>query len=939
LSDKPHSNCVSCGLKDGTFVPSEIPKYIDPGKKTIWIVGEAPGAEEEKRGKPFVGRSGRLLRSVLREFGILKDCNVVITNACLCRPENNRTPKASEIRACRWHLEVLKEKLPPALILACGATAAKALGIRCSIERDRGTTFETEFGTVLVTYHPAAVLRDESQRLLTLFRNDVRKFRTLINERVDDDKEPSILIPKTTDEIRSSLKELFSLAESERYYVSFDVETLPIPWDTESVAEQIREFGLDMYNPYSGLCTIAFAAGDKVIAIPYRLKEKLEFMLNRQVSLQKELFGKVLSDQEYKLLMSLLRKTPETLTQQSANRTYRQLFDILPELKDYALLGSSDKLWDKLERLKKEVLLSYSTLQLVEEELSKYKAEFDVDEKAVSELLVDFALNPNIWKIAHNAKFEYKVFWHEFGVELRGLKIDTMLLAYLLDENMKGFYNLESLVSMYMPSWERYKMKYLSKSLLEYNAMDAYLTLKLAKRLVDELKSRPAWESKRLVQANKFLLEEATPLLAKVEYRGFYCDTDILDYIDSKSEEIQEEVLDLIESLVGTRDVNKKAFKTLFYSLYEGEPITTEKGELSLSRSAIQTVYSTTENPDLKKLSAYLLTYKKFDKIRNTYVVNYKKLINPYSGRIHPNFNLTGTATGRLSSSNPNFQNIPRDPVVICPECKVIPVGDEPVCPICGTMSLEKVFHLKSVVSAPEGYIIVAADYSQMEVRVLAEFTQDPNLMKVIEDGIDLHSYMASKIYGIPYEEIRAKKDTDEYIAKLRQNAKSATFGVIYGQTPQGLAESKGIPLEEAERIINTFYEEFPKVKSWIATVHSHVREYKRYYTPLGRFRRFVEVNSKALRESQNFPIQSYASDITLAAACEIQRKLERIGGHVIGLVHDSIEAEVPEDRVEEACEIFRYCMIDYVREKFNLKVPIKIDIEVGRNWGETEEV
>jgi len=888
-----HLNCQNCGLHGQPFVPSDVPKSVDPKKPTVWIVGEAPGAVEAEKGRPFVGRSGKLLRSVLSQEGFWRNFNVVITNACLCRPENNRTPRASEIDACSWHLEELYKRFPPKAILACGSVAAKALGIRCSVHRDRGRAFDTPYGTAVVTYHPAFILRSERgyQDFLARFKRDVRKLKTLALNGKSESGIPEILLPKSDAELDDVLNELFSKAQKEERYVAFDIETLPISWDFEET-KFLASFGVDPYNPYSDVCTIGLSGAGITLSFPVFLKSTIERTLRIQEELYKARYGHVLSQEEYRKA----RLKPE---------------------------------------FSKDALFPPVVLEMLRRELDKY-ADVSISEERAKEWLLKFAESP-LLKVAHNAKFELKFFLHRLGAKVRGVKIDTMLLAYLLEEKMQGFYSLDALVAQYLPAFEGYKKAFLAEDLLRYNAMDAYVTLLLARSLVEELHARPKWEQQKLKRAAPFLIEEATPFLAEVELHGFYCDVEKLEEIDRLCAQLQERALQEVERVLGTREITKKNFKLRFYERYDHEPIYTEKGELSLSSSAIQEVYEKTKNPDLKRVAAYVITYRKAEKIRSAYVKAYKKLLNPWSGRIHPSFHLTGTATGRLSSSSPNFQQIPRSPVKVCPECMAVPVGDDPKCPVCGNADLKKLFHLKSVVAAPEGRKIVAADYSQMEVRILAEMANDSNLRRVIEEGIDLHSYMASKIYGLPYEEIRAKKDTDERIATMRQNAKSATFGVIYGQTPQGLAQSKGIPLEEAEHIINTFYKEFPSVRSWIGGVHEFVRAAKAFYTPVGRVRRFEELNSKAFRDAQNFPIQSYASDVTLAAAIRLNELLREVGGFVVGLVHDSIEAEVPADKVEEAACLFKKAMINYVTERFRLTVPLKIDLEVGDNWGETQ--
>jgi len=942
---KPHANCNVCGLKDCIFVPSQLPKKIDSSKKILWIVGEAPGETEAERGVPFVGKSGRLLREVLDYYRFYDHFNVVITNACLCRPPNNRTPKVEEIRACEWHLKKLYEVLKPDFIIACGRSAAIALGLsKISVTKDRGKVFETPYGPTLVTFHPSAILRKGSGvATVSIFKKDFLKALKYATGQEFYVGEFQIVIPKTTKEILELFRKMEDLAINQKKFVAFDVETLPIPWDDPLVQKTLGNLGLDPYNPYSGIQTIAFAVSNLAFAFPVDLKKKLEFLIEDQTKKYQEIFGTILPDDAFQRLLSLKNKLEDYDEEELPNlRHYKSLAVYVPALRDYLARPGEEtfkKLLRWIESVSREVLFPPEVLRRARQMLENY--DFDVDEKVVKQKLKEFATNEKILKVAHNAKFEFKFFLHELGVEIKGLTIDTMLLAYLLDESMKGYYNLSSLVSMYLPQYEGYKEKHLKEDLLTYNAMDAALTLQLARAIVNELQSKAnPIERANVPKALEFLVKEATPFLAKVELNGFYLDFDKVLEFKKRVENLRQELLNKIEQICGTKEITKKSFKVLFYNLYEHEPIRTEKGELSLNSEAIRTVYATTQNENLKRLCAYLITVNKLNKLDSAYFDNYVKLVNRWSGRIHPNFNLTGTETGRLSSSNPNFQQIPRDSIKICPSCKVMPLSPDDVkCPICGSMEFEEFLNVKEVVAAPPGRMIIAADYSQMEVRVLAEFSKDPSLMKALKENLDMHSYSASKIFGIPYEEIVAKKDTDERIATLRQQAKAVTFGLIYGQTAQGLAERFGISVEEAEKIIQAFYAEFQGVEAWIRSVHNFVKTYHVYYTPIGRVRRFHVLDAAAFREAQNFPIQSFASDVTLVAAIEIQKRLEPLGGFVIGLVHDSIEAEVPEDKVVEAAKIFKEVMEDYVVKRFNLQVPIVAEIEVGKNWGETESL
>jgi len=902
-----------CSLFGQPFVPPEVPKYFSKHKPTLWIVGEAPGEWEAEQGRPFVGRSGQLLRRVLTETGLTREVNLVITNACLCRPPDNRTPKTSEIEVCSWNLKELHKKYPPDLIIAAGKTAARALGLKdISVHRDRGKVFDSPFGKVMVVLHPAFILRQKVNNYYSEYKAHFAKARQLLfggRRKVPHE----LVIPQTREELRELWGRMLDAA-AQKKSIAFDYETFPLEWETH---KELQAFGLNLYHPYTDICTVAFSWNDPkegkdiAFAVPVKAVESLEI---------------ILQDQRKKY--SELGLNPEKFT----DAEFQQL---IREAKKIQKGENPRKLHfprNLLERVDITELLPPSALKTAEVELEKYRNLPKLSYTA----LKGFLESEKIAKIAHNIVFERKVSKHFLGADIRNVVIDTQLLAYLLDESRAGAgglgYGLQTLVNIYLPEFEEYKKKFLQDDLLTYNAMDALVTLKLARTLVATLDARPVFEQTRVPKALKFLLE-ATELIADMELHGVHLATDKLEEFRRNVDETMVKVLDNIEALVGTREVTRKQFKVLFYNLYEHEPLRTDKGELKLSSDAIKTVYKTTENEKLKKLCVYLLTYKKLEKIKAAYLDKYPELLNKYSGKIHPSFHLTGTATGRLSSSNPNFQQVPKGAIKVCPTCAAMPIGDEEICPICGNTELKEIARLKSLVRGAEGNKIVAIDYSQMEVCVLADQSGDPGLIKAIEEGLDLHSYTASKIFGIPYEEIKAKKDTDPVLKKKRQAAKSVTFGILYGQTPQGLADKLGISVEEAEQIIESFYQQFPKVREWVERIHQTLKKYRAVWTPVGRIRRFSILNSEAFRQAQNFPIQSFASDITLSGAVEVNKQIKKLGAKVIGLVHDSIVCEVPEDKVDEVLKILEKYTIDYPKDRWNISVPLRIDVDVDETW------
>ncbi len=532
--------------------------------------------------------------------------------------------------------------------------------------------------------------------------------------------------------------------------------------------------------------------------------------------------------------------------------------------------------------------------------------------------------------VAHNSVFEYKCILKHFNVRPR-VKYDTQILAYLANETLQGFYSLESLVNIFLQQTE-YKSK--KSNLLEYNAYDALYTLKILHILIDRIKNTV--EYIHIKKAHNFIIERIVPLLAEVELNGFGID---MDYIDQTRKEVLRHINALekaIESVLRCSNPNSIEFRHALNAFLLANGIKLPSTKLSktklislpsVSSESLTQILNTTTNQEVKRLVLFKISYTKLSKIMNTYLDKYPEFINPVTQRIHTHYNITSTKSGRICSNKPNFQQIPARGVKVCPKCSIV-TDDQ--CPICSSTTIDLV-NLKGALKPENGYVIVGVDYSQMEVRVLAHLSEDENLIDAIKKKLDLHSFTASKIYKIPYEEIVQLKDKDLKIKEMRRLAKSVTFGIIYGITPQGLAKQLNITLLDAQEFIDSFFKTYPKVKSYIDRVHEEAINKKYVFTPIGRVRHFDEKvkQDEMLREAQNYVVQSYASDLALDAASELKERLRFFGGRIIGLVHDSIKIEVPKENLDIAQTIIQAVCCEWLRHKHNLKVPLEIDIEV----------
>ena len=280
-------------------------------------------------------------------------------------------------------------------------------------------------------------------------------------------------------------------------------------------------------------------------------------------------------------------------------------------------------------------------------------------------------------------------------------------------------------------------------------------------------------------------------------------------------------------------------------------------------------------------------------------------MINPETGRIHTTFHQTGTATGRLSSSDPNLQNIP----------------------IRGELGGQ----IREAFVPREGWLMMSADYSQIELRLMAHFSEDPNLLRAFHEGLDVHSFTASLITGLPMDQITPE---------LRRLAKTVNFGIMYGLSAHGLAQQLGITHEEAQAFIDNYFRRYPKVKECIERIIQFAQEHGYVETIMGRRRYFPEINSDsyqmreaAKRAAINTPFQGSAADIIKSAMIKIFRRLneEKLSAKMLLQIHDELVFEFPPQEQDALTELVKTEMEGVVQ----LKVPLVVDIGIGRNWAE----
>ncbi len=508
-----------------------------------------------------------------------------------------------------------------------------------------------------------------------------------------------------------------------------------------------------------------------------------------------------------------------------------------------------------------------------------------------------------IKKVGQNAKYDMLIL-RQHGIELQGLVFDTMVASYVLRAD--GQHNLDSLalglLNYKMVSYEDLTGKGRAQKaitevpverLAEYSAEDADITLRLYRKLHDALSTEALLS---LCETMEFPLIN---VLVRMESTGVSLDT---AHLGGMSKEIERQLQNLVQEI--HRDAGQsfninstqQLSDVLFTKLKLPAQKKTKTG-LSTDVSVLEALRE--HHPIVEKL----LEFRQLTKLKSTYVDALPSLINPKTGRVHTSYNQTVAATGRLSSSDPNLQNIP-----IRTE-----VGRQ----------IRRAF-----VPAP-GNLLLSADYSQIELRVMAHMSGDESLVQAFRSGEDIHASTAVKVFGV-----NAKDITRD----MRRKAKEVNFGIMYGIGPFGLKTRLGISQGEAQEIITTYFERFPKVRQYINDTLRDARTNGYVTTLFGRRRHFPDITSRnqavrsnAERAAINMPIQGTAADMIKFAMIRIDEAIESSGWatRMILQVHDELVFEVPSGEVEKVSTVVK----DRMQHAVELNVPVDVDLGTGASW------
>ena len=393
-----------------------------------------------------------------------------------------------------------------------------------------------------------------------------------------------------------------------------------------------------------------------------------------------------------------------------------------------------------------------------------------------------------------------------------------------------------------------------------------------------------------------------TKVLAKMEMRGVFIDAEKLE---EKSAEMEKEIAALEKNIYASagEEFNINSPKQLAEILFDKLKLPVIKNTRTKTKSGISTNAEVLEA--LKKfhpIAAEILDFRALSKLKSTYLDGIKILIDPKTHRVHTNFNQTVTATGRLSSSDPNLQNIP--------------------------VRTEEGRKIRALFEPGEGYdFLMSADYSQIELRLLAHMSGDENLINAFLSGEDIHARTAAEVFGVALAEVTPE---------LRRKAKAVNFGIVYGISDYGLAIDLHTSRKEAGEYIQLYFDRYPKVKNFLDETISQAKKLGYVTTMFGRRRYLPAIKSSnfhqrglAERMAMNTPIQGSAADIIKLAMIHAEKNLRGLDSRIILQVHDELVAEVKADELEQVEKIIRAAM-ENVAE---LKIPLAVDVHHGKNW------
>ncbi len=531
-----------------------------------------------------------------------------------------------------------------------------------------------------------------------------------------------------------------------------------------------------------------------------------------------------------------------------------------------------------------------------------------LERDAVLQALKPLLEDPQRPKLGQHIKYDMNVL-ARYGIELRGVAFDSMLESYVL-ESTANRHDMDTLALKYLG----YKTIHFEdvagkgakqvtfdqveiERATEYAAEDADITLRLHRNLWPRLQATPS-----LAKVFREIEMPLMPVLARMEQRGVLLDVDMLRRQSGELEKRIKE-LELAAYDAAGEPFNLGSPKQLQAILFEkqGLPVIskTAKGQPSTAESVLQELALAFELPRL------ILEYRSLSKLKSTYTDKLPEMIDHETGRVHTSYQQAVAATGRLSSTEPNLQNIP--------------------------VRTEEGRRIRKAFIPQPGYRMVAADYSQIELRIMAHLSGDEGLLGAFKKGEDIHRATAAEVFGMPLEQVTSEQ---------RRSAKAINFGLIYGMSAFGLARQLGIERGRAQEYIDLYFSRYPGVKQYMDNIREKAREQGFVETVFGRRLYIPEINASnharrqyAERTAINAPMQGTAADIIKRAMISLDRIIEeqKLPIRMIMQVHDELVFEVQDNAVEQSVQQIRDAMVNAAE----LSVPLIVDVGVGDNWDE----
>ncbi len=525
--------------------------------------------------------------------------------------------------------------------------------------------------------------------------------------------------------------------------------------------------------------------------------------------------------------------------------------------------------------------------------------------RACLEALRGLLEDPKVQKIGQNLKYEITIL-KNFGIELKGIAFDTMVASYCLNSDKRN-HNLDDITMEHLKiritditeligtGRNEIRMDQVAlDKVYRYGCQDSDVTFRLSKVLAPKL------EEKDLSDLFETIEMPLVPVLADMEYAGVAIDAGYLGELSGEMDTQLKKLTRRIYELAGS-EFNINSPKQLGEILFAKLGLPVVKKTKSGASTDVEVLQQLSE---IHALPKELLKFRELSKLKSTYADALPGLVSAKTGRVHTSFNQTVTGTGRLSSSNPNLQNIP----VRTEEGRKI---------------------RRAFVTGSKKTILVSADYSQIELRVLAHLSGDKNLVQAFRNGADIHRYTASLVFNVPLEEV-----TDT----MRSSAKTVNFGVLYGMGAVSLSKSLDMSREAAKDFIKAYFDRYPEVKKYLDATLEAARE-KGFVQTLFKRRRYIpeivsrnpRMRSFAERTATNAPIQGTASDIIKIAMVRIAERLkkEKLEARMILQVHDELVFEVPKDELKDLVGLARENMEGAVK----FSVPLDVSVKVGPNW------